>query len=46
LLWLWRELRVRQAISVDRAFVLADVLGVEMTGLFTDFPAVQHARPC
>jgi transcriptional regulator with XRE-family HTH domain len=35
----------RQAISVDRAFAIANVLGVEMTELFTDFPAVPHARP-
>ncbi len=35
----------RQAISVDRAFALANVLGVEMTELFTAFPAVPHARP-
>jgi transcriptional regulator with XRE-family HTH domain len=35
----------RQAISVDRAFAIASVLGVEMTELFTDFPAVPHARP-
>jgi transcriptional regulator with XRE-family HTH domain len=35
----------RQAISVDRAFAVASVLGVEMTELFTDFPAVPHARP-
>ncbi len=30
----------RQAISVDRAFAIANVLGVEMTELFTAFPAV------
>ena len=35
-----------QTISVDRAFVIANVLGVEMTELFTAFPAVPHARPC
>ena len=35
----------RQAISVDRAFALANVLGVEMTELFTAFPAVPYARP-
>lgn len=35
----------RQAISVDRAFAIANVLGVEMTELFTDFPAVPYARP-
>jgi transcriptional regulator with XRE-family HTH domain len=35
----------RQAISVDRAFAIATVLGVEMTELFTAFPAVPHARP-
>ncbi|MGH3121110.1 MAG: helix-turn-helix domain-containing protein [Streptosporangiaceae bacterium] len=35
----------RQAISVDRAFAIASVLGVEMTELFTAFPAVPHARP-
>lgn len=35
----------RQAISVDRAFTIANVLGVEMTELFTAFPAVPHARP-
>ena len=35
----------RQAISVDRAFALANVLGVEMAELFTAFPAVPHARP-
>src|SRR5258708_35851394 len=34
-----------QAISVDRAFAIANVLGVEMTELFTAFPAVPHARP-
>jgi len=34
----------RQAISVDRAFTIANVLGVEMTELFTAFPAVPHAR--
>jgi transcriptional regulator with XRE-family HTH domain len=36
----------RQAISVDRAFAIANVLGVQMTELFTAFPAVPHARPC
>jgi len=35
----------RQAISVDRAFAIANVLGVEMTELFTAFPRVPHARP-
>ncbi len=35
----------RQAISVDRAFAIANVLGVEMTELFSAFPAVPHARP-
>jgi transcriptional regulator with XRE-family HTH domain len=35
----------RQAISVDRAFAIASVLGVEMTELFTAFPAVPYARP-
>lgn len=35
----------RQAISVDRAFAIANVLGVEMTELFAAFPAVPHARP-
>ena len=35
----------RQAISVDRAFAIASVLGVEMSELFTAFPAVPHARP-
>lgn len=35
----------RQAISVDRAFALANVLGVEMAELFTAYPAVPHARP-
>jgi transcriptional regulator with XRE-family HTH domain len=35
----------RQAISVERAFAIANVLGVEMTELFTDFPTVPHARP-
>jgi transcriptional regulator with XRE-family HTH domain len=35
----------RQTISVDRAFAIANVLGVEMTELFTDFPPVPHARP-
>ena len=35
----------RQAISVDRAFAVASVLGVEMTELFTAFPAVRYARP-
>lgn len=35
----------RQAISVDRAFAIANVLGVEMAELFTAFPAVPHARP-
>ena len=35
----------RQAISVERAFTIAGVLGVEMTELFTAFPAVPHARP-
>ncbi len=35
----------RQAISVDRAFAIATVLGVEMAELFTAFPAVPHARP-
>jgi transcriptional regulator with XRE-family HTH domain len=35
----------RQAISVDRAFAIANVLGVEMTELFTAFPAVPYARP-
>ena len=34
-----------QAISVDRTFAIANVLGVEMTELFTAFPAVPHARP-
>lgn len=34
----------RQAISVDRAFAIANVLGVEMTELFSAFPAVPHAR--
>ena len=34
-----------QAISVDRAFAIASVLGVEMTELFTAFPAVPDARP-
>jgi hypothetical protein len=28
------------------AFAIATVLGVEMTELFTGFPAVPHARPC
>jgi transcriptional regulator with XRE-family HTH domain len=36
----------RQAISVDRTFALANVLGVEMTELFTAFPPVPYARPC
>lgn len=36
----------RQTISVDRAFAIANVLGVEMTELFSAFPAVPHARPC
>ncbi len=36
----------RQTISVDRAFALANVLSVEMTGRFSAFPAVPHARPC
>ena len=35
----------RQAISVDWAFAIASVLGVEMSELFTGFPAVPHARP-
>ena len=37
----------RQAISVDRAFALANVLGVEMTELFTAFGmrGVRHNRP-
>ncbi len=35
----------RQAISAGLAFAIATVLGVEMTQLFTDFPAVPHARP-
>jgi transcriptional regulator with XRE-family HTH domain len=35
----------RQAISVDRAFAVASVLGVEMAELFTAFPPVRHARP-
>jgi len=35
----------RQAISVDRAFAIANVLGVEMAELFTAFPPVPHARP-
>ena len=35
----------RQAISVDRAFAIANALGVEMTELFTAFPPVPHARP-
>ena len=35
----------RQAISVDRAFAVASVLGVEMAELFTAFPPVPHARP-
>ena len=35
----------RQAISVVRVFALANVLGVEMTELFTGFPPVPHARP-
>jgi len=35
----------RQAISVDRAFAIANALGVEMTELFTTFPPVPHARP-
>ena len=35
----------RQAISVDRAFAIAHVLGVEMSELFAAFPAVPHARP-
>ncbi len=35
----------RQAISVDRAFAIANVLSVEMTELFTAFPAVPYARP-
>jgi hypothetical protein len=34
----------RQAISVDRAFAIANVLGVEMTELFTAFPTVPYAR--
>jgi transcriptional regulator with XRE-family HTH domain len=34
-----------QSISVDRAFAIASVLGVEMTELFTGFPQVPHARP-
>ena len=38
--------RAGQAISVDRAFAIASVLGVEMTELFTGFPPVPHARPC
>jgi transcriptional regulator with XRE-family HTH domain len=33
----------RQVISVDRAFAIANVLGIEMTELFTDFPAVPHS---
>lgn len=32
-------------ISVDRAFAVANVLGVEMTELFSAFPPVPHARP-
>jgi transcriptional regulator with XRE-family HTH domain len=35
----------RQAISVDRAFAIANVPGVEMADLFTAFPRVPHARP-
>ena len=35
----------RQAVSAGRAFAIAGVLGVEMTELFTGFPAVPHARP-
>ena len=35
----------RQTISVDRAFILASVLGVEMTELFGAFPPVPYARP-
>jgi transcriptional regulator with XRE-family HTH domain len=35
----------RQTISVDRAFALANVLGVEMTELFSAFPPVPYARP-
>jgi transcriptional regulator with XRE-family HTH domain len=35
----------RQTISVDRAFILANVLGVEMTELFGAFPPVPYARP-
>ncbi len=35
----------RQAISVDRAFAIANALGVEMTELFTAFPPVPYARP-
>jgi transcriptional regulator with XRE-family HTH domain len=37
--------QARQTISVDRAFALASVLGVEMTELFTAFPSVPYARP-
>jgi transcriptional regulator with XRE-family HTH domain len=35
----------RQTISVERAFTLANVLGVEMTELFGAFPPVPYARP-
>ena len=37
--------RAGQAISIDRAFAIASVLGVKMTELFTRFPPVPHARP-
>ncbi len=37
--------QARQTISVDRAFALANVLGVEMTELFSAFPPVPYARP-
>lgn len=35
----------RQNLTVERAYALAHVLGVEMAQLFTGFPPVPHARP-
>jgi hypothetical protein len=35
----------RQAISVDRAYAIANVLGVEMTELFTAFPRSRTPGP-
>ena len=34
-----------QNLTVERAYALARVLGVEMAELFTGFPPVPHARP-